>query len=101
MRVELKIEGGFAHVPGLARPLLVDADTLDDAAASILRNLCETVLSDATASGAAGATIVPDGRRYRVTIIDPRGTREIAAADPVEHPALSALIEFVQTHGRR
>ena len=101
MRVELKIEGGFAHVPGLARPLSVDADALHDAAASTLRHLCETVLSDATASRTAGARAVPDGRRYRLTIIDPRGTHEIAAADPVEPPALSALIEFVQAHGRR
>ena len=99
IRVELRIEGGFAHIPGLARPLVVDARDLHPEGAATLERLCKAV-SHVGSAGSPGATPMPDARRYRLTIAGDGATRQIEATDPVPHHALAALIEFVRAHGR-
>ena len=98
MRVQLKIDGGFAYVPGLTRPVIVDARTLDAGEAAELRRLCADAGAAAGAAALPDIATHPDARRYRITIESPDGRREFVAADPVTDPAIAALIAFVRRH---
>lgn len=98
MRVRLRIDGGFAHIPGLARPVIVDTETLDAEAAGALRRLCADIDNVAQARPETEATVAPDARRYRIEIESGEGRRELVASDPVTDPAVAALIAFVQEH---
>lgn len=101
MRVELTTDGGFAHIPGLAKPVVVDSVQLADYDAEELRRLCDAVPDIAKHRDAPQPSPIPDGRSYRLTIESGDARRELAVADPIAHPAISALIAFVQKRGRR
>lgn len=98
MRVRLKIDGGFAYVPGLTKPVIVDARTLDADDAAELRRLCAAVDAAKGAAPVPDLVTHPDARRYRITVESVEGKRELVAADPVTDPAIAALIAFVQRH---
>ena len=101
LRVTLQIDGGFAHLPGLARPIALHAAQLGDEHAAQLQRLCESACAVAQKRKASRAAPVPDGRRYRLTIELGDSRREVTAADPVDAPAIAGLIAFVEKHGRR
>jgi hypothetical protein len=101
LRVTLRIDGGFAYLPGLAGPVALDATQLGDEHAAQLQRLCESACAVAPKRKASRAAGVPDGRRYRLTVELGDSRREVTAADPVDAPAIAELIAFVETHGRR
>ena len=101
LRVTLQIDGGFAYLPGLAKPIALDAAQLGDEHAAHLQRLCESACAVAPKRKASRAAAVPDGRRYRLTVKLGDSRREVTAADPVDAPAIAELIAFVETHGRR
>lgn len=101
MRVELTVDGGFAYIPGLAGPIVVDGAQLAAIDAIELRRLCEAAL--AVTKGAADnprpSSAMPDARRYLLTV-DVDGDRHgLIASDPVSSPAIAALIAFVRQRG--
>jgi hypothetical protein len=98
MRVKLTIDGGFAHIPGLAAPIVIDSEHLSAEEAVQLQRLCDAT---APAGGKASSPAVADGRRYRLTIETGDARRDLIAADPVDDPAIANLIAFVQQRGRR
>ncbi len=99
MRIELAIDGGFAYVPGLRPPVVVDDAQLPGADAAQLRRLCAAAL--AAADAPAPPPPGPDARRYRLTIDSDGTTRELAASDPVGSPALAQLIGFLEARRAR
>ena len=101
LEVTLEIDGGFAYVPGLARPIALNAAQLGDEHAAQLQRLCESACAVAPKRKASRAAGVPDGRRYRLTVESGDSRREVTAADPVDAPAIAELIAFVEKHGRR
>ncbi len=101
LRVTLKIDGGFAYSPGLAKPIELDAAQLGGKRAAHAQRLCEAACTVPPKRRASTAAPVPDGRRYRLTIEMDGARREVTAADPVDEPAIAELIAFVEEHGRR
>ncbi len=101
MRVELRIDGGLAYFPGLARPVMLDGARLSAADQAELARLCRAALADPGPESAARAEALPDARRYRLAIDIDGETHALAAADPVAQPAVAALIDFVGAHGQR
>ena len=101
MRVELSIDGGFAYIPGVAKSIVVDAARLAPTDATHLARLCGAALAVTPRTPSAPPSTMPDARRYRLTIRTAGAPRILAAADPVDEPALEALIEFVTMHGQR
>lgn len=101
MRIELTTDGGFAAIPGLAKPILVDTANLLPELSGELNRLVDSALAEKTPHGSVKRSPVPDGRHYRITI-ERGGTRdEIEATDPMIPPALDALMKFVRANGRR
>jgi hypothetical protein len=101
LRVTLWIDGGFAYLPGLARPIALNAAQLGDEHAAQLQRLCDSACAVAPQRKASRSANVPDGRRYRLTVESGDARREVTAADPVDAPAIAELIAFVEKHGRR
>jgi hypothetical protein len=97
--VTLQIDGGFAHVPGMAQPIAVNAAHLGSERAAQMQRLCDAACAVAPKRGARGAAAIPDGRRYRLTIETGGSHREVTAADPVDEPAIAELIAFVRGLG--
>src|SRR5436190_1715775 len=101
LQVTLRIDGGFAPMPGLAQPLVLDAALLSTAERSEMRELCEAALAVTSKTRSGKGAPLPDGRHYRLTIELDGSPREITVDDPVDEPTLAVLITFVQQHGRR
>ena len=101
MRVTLQRDGGFAAVPGLQRPIIVDAGALSDV---LRRELAALVaaLPDAapdTPVHRGPPSPVRDGRAYVLQIADGGREQILRFADPVEDPRLRAVRDFVAAHG--
>ncbi len=98
IRIEIKSEGGFAYIPGLSKPAIVDSDTLSQEQVEKLQRLIEEAKFfelpgsiAATSSGAADyqtytIIIETDGRRHRVEF-----------TDLVDNPALKRLFAFLKS----
>lgn len=112
MRIELVVEGGVAHLPGLAGPFVVDTESLAADEASRLKALVESsgvLRRGAREAGAAGGRRGPgaeggaDVRSYRITFDDGSHRRTLRLRDPLA-PGLAPLVEFLrrkQREGRR
>jgi hypothetical protein len=100
MRIELRIDGGLAHFPGLAKPLVVDSKQLaeDDKAQAI--NLCHAALDARSHAADPPSAPAPaptaDARRYRLKIELDGSTHELATTDPISNPAIAQLIAFLE-----
>jgi hypothetical protein len=101
MRVELVMDGGFAAIPGLAKPVLVEATDLSPERGAELKRLVEAALAEKPPRGRAKVAPVPDGRRYRITIRGDGAAHQIEAADPMVPPAFEALMAFARANGHR
>jgi hypothetical protein len=99
--VTLKIDGGLAYSPGLAKSIELDAAQLGAKRAAHANQLCEAACTVPQKRRAGTAAPVPDGRRYRLTIEMDGARRVVTASDPVDEPAIAELIAFVVEHGRR
>lgn len=101
MRVELTIGGGFAYIPGLAKPIVLDGTHLDGSGLVELRRLCDAVLAAPNRGAEPPSATLPDARRYRLILEIDGEMHEISAADPIGQPAFSELVDFVRAHGGR
>ena len=99
VRVELTIDGGFAYIPGLAGPIVLDGAQLAAADAGELGRLCRAALAVTKRASAKQRAAMPDARRYQLTIALDDKKHELVAADPISPPAVAALIAFVRQHG--
>jgi len=102
MRVTLKSEGGIAHFPGLAKPLVLDSDALPPEAAAALRELVETSgvfqLPSVVGTPASGAA---DMRTHTLTVEDGDRRHRVSVAETAMPASFRALIQFVRAHGTR
>jgi len=101
MRIEFTTQGGIAHFPGLARPVVIDTDTLTEAEASELARLLEAARFFERPAGAVpprrGAA---DCRQYTITAEGADRLHTVNVFEPVEDPALQPLLRFLQTKAR-
>lgn len=102
IRIELTIDGGFAYVPGLAKPIVVESAQLDAADAQELQRLCEALpAAAAQPKQSTRSSAMPDARAYTLTIETPGTRLQINAADPVENRHVAKLIAFVRKRGHQ
>lgn len=100
MRVEVNIDGGFAAIPGLSKPITVDSADLSSDQRKELEGLVDAAFAEKARSGTTKKVTVPDGRHYRITV-QRGGSRDgVEADDPVTPPAFAALLDFVKANGR-
>ncbi|MFP5390443.1 MAG: protealysin inhibitor emfourin [Gammaproteobacteria bacterium] len=101
MHIELVTEGGFAAIPGLARPLVIDDSSTLDGHASELEALVDAALAEQKSVAPALTPNLPDARQYHL-VIERGGQRyNLCATDSVVPPAFKALMRFVRQHAVR
>lgn len=101
MRVALVTEGGFAALPGLARPVVVSGQAVAPAECDELHRLVQAVLDEHGGHAAATPSSCADGRTYRMQIDHDGGQDLLVAGDPAVPPAFGALMQFIRQHGTR
>lgn len=96
-RVQIQIEGGIAHFPGLSQPSSIDVSALS----SIDQARFEQLVAEARffeqpkiPSGARGA----DLRQYTITIASGSHKNTVRICDPISDPKLESLVRFLLEH---
>jgi len=90
----MRIEGGLAHFPGLAKD---QAISFDDLAALERQEI--TSLADQTnffGCVASNDTARPDARTYTVGLTIDGRSRELRLAEPIQDPAMAKLVSVVR-----
>jgi len=97
VRIRLSAEGGFAYLPGLRKPIVVDLDALPAAEAAGLRALLEKAdffaLPARVGKQAAGAA---DMREYTIEVENGEKHHTVTVSETQASPALLALIDRLQ-----
>ncbi len=90
----VRIEGGLAHVPGLAKEQAVSFDDLATPQRQELASLAEQ--ADFFGCVAANGTARPDARTYTIGLTIDGRSREIRVAEPIRDPAMAKLVSVVR-----
>ncbi|MCC8395898.1 hypothetical protein LJ656_25255 [Paraburkholderia sp. MMS20-SJTR3] len=101
MQAELFIDGGVGFFPGLARPIVLDENTLSAPEREELAQLVSAARGAPAGTTAAARKAVPDGRAYRIRLTAGDATTEFSCADPSVPPSFAALMSFIKAHGSR
>lgn len=101
MRIELLTEGGFAAIPGLARPTVLDASQAEPAMRDELTALVEAALAEQRNTVACTPSNFRDARRYQITIERDQARDVLVAADGALPPAFNKLLHYLRQHGQR
>ena len=96
MRIDFRIDGGFAAFPGLARPVTIDCDTLPPAQAAQLHDLLQR--ANFFSLPATSPPNLPDARRYTIVVDDGQQCRTVTVAEPIENRPMRDLIEELRSH---
>ena len=90
----VRIEGGLAHFPGLAKEQTVSFDDLATAERQEIASLADQ--ADFFGCTPAKETAGPDGRTYTVGLTIAGRSRELRIAEPIRDPALAKLVSAVR-----
>ena len=99
MRIEVVTEGGFAALPGLQKPLVLDCADLPAEVAAQCGDLVHELAAAPHVTAAPAA--LRDGRRYTIRVETDGQTLSLATSDTAMSPAFRALLELARTHGKR
>lgn len=101
MHIELVTEGGFAAIPGLNRPQVLDGAAAVPAVRDEVGALVQAALAEQRHSIARAPSNYPDARRYQITV-EQDGKREVlVACDAALPPAFDKLLQYLRQHGQR
>jgi hypothetical protein len=95
----VRIEGGLAHFPALAKEQTISFDDLGPPERQELTSLAN--LADFFGCTPANDTARPDARTYTVGLTIDGRSREIRVAEPIRDPALAKLVSVVRRLSRQ
>lgn len=90
----VRIEGGLAHFPGLAKEQTVSFNDLGLPEREELTSLADK--ADFFGCTPANETARPDARTYTVGLTIDGRSRDIRVAEPIRDPALAKLVSVVR-----
>ena len=101
MNITFQMSGGFAYIPGLSRPVIIDTAQIDPQVANQLEFLVresrffdQPARVDTTAKGAA------DYRTYTITLQDGPRIHTVQLTDPITDANLERLVSRLQIMAR-
>jgi hypothetical protein len=101
MKINFKMSGGFAHLPALSKPFLVDTEKVDPQLAQQLESLVQgahffeqPAQVNTTRRGAA------DYQTYTISIEDSARSHTIQLTDPIQDPNLQQLVAQLRQMSR-
>lgn len=98
-QIEFSTEGGLGSFPGLARPIVIDTDSLEKDEAAKLKKLIEAAgffdLPAVLGSPAKGSA----DYQYSIVVVDDGVRRHsVRILDSAETPPLQALLQVIRAH---
>jgi hypothetical protein len=99
MRIDFRVDGGFAALPGLSAPVSIECAALPPAREAELRDLVQRA-SFFTRPEAQAAPPMPDARRFTITVDDGPRCRTMTVHEPISDPALRDLVDEVRAQAR-
>ena len=96
MKIEFRMDGGFAVFPGLARPFTIAVDDLPQAEASRLREAIASCRFFERPEPNAASGAAPDMRRYEITVDDGKRSRTLSIPESDGDPDLRSLIALLE-----
>jgi hypothetical protein len=97
LRIEFKMEGGFAHFPGLSKPVRIDADQLSREESAQLEQLVQKArFFDLPGKVNVARKGAADYYQYTITIQMGKQSHTIKLVDPVEDTNLNELLLFLK-----
>ena len=101
MRLKFETEGGFASLPGLRTPVEIDTSELqEEEAADLELRVEEARFFERTEGPGAPPSGAADLRLHTVTVEEGTRSRTLRVYEPVEDPALRALIDALDARSR-
>jgi len=94
----MRIEGGLAHFPGLAKEQTVSFDDLATPERQELASLADQ--ADFFGCTPTTDSARPDARTYTVGLTIAGRSREIRVAEPIRDPAMARLVSVVRRLSR-
>jgi hypothetical protein len=91
MRIDFRMEGGFAALPGLAAPVTIECDALPPVQQARLRDLLHRA-DFFTRPADNVPNPVPDARSYTIEVDDGANCRSVTVHEPIRDPALRDLV---------
>jgi hypothetical protein len=95
MRIDFRMEGGFAALPGLATPLTIECDSLPPHKQAKWRALLQRANFFARPEDEKSAPR-PDARTYTILVDDGANCRSITVHEPIGDPGLRRLVEALR-----
>jgi len=97
LRIEFKTEGGFAHFPGVSKPVVIETDQLSQEVSAKLEQLVHKArFFDQPGKVNAPRKGAADYYQYTITIQMGKQSHTIKLVDPVEDTNLNELINFLR-----
>ena len=101
MRIQFHSEGGFAHFPGLSRPVTVDTAAMSPQESAELEELVRAArLFTRPARVGSPGPGAADYRTYTISVEEAGQSHTIQVIEPVEDPSLQALIDRLRARQR-
>jgi 2-methylcitrate dehydratase PrpD len=100
MRIQFRVDGGFAALPGFNAPVSIECDTLPPAREAQLRDLVQRADFFTRPEAQAGAPM-PDARSFTITVDDGPRCRTMTVHEPIGDPALRDLVAEVRGEARK
>jgi hypothetical protein len=101
MQVQLQMEGGFAYLPGLNKPITIGSETLSTQEIDKLKQLLDAAhFFDQPSVIGAPRPGAADYRRYTITVNDGSRHHTVQMTDPIQDPNLQALLTYLKTWKR-
>jgi hypothetical protein len=95
----VRIEGGFAHFPGLAQEQTISFSDLGVLERQELTSLADQ--ADFFECAATNGSSMPDARTYTVGLTIDGRSREVRVAEPIRDPAMAKLVSAVRRLSKR
>lgn len=96
--ITLQRSGGFAAIPGLSKPIVVDTDRLSESAAAALESKVWELAESAVPKVIPPPNGAADYRSLRLRVESADLTRTWEFTDAVRDRVLSALIELMERY---
>ena len=95
VKIELSIDGGFARLPGLARPVTIDSAALAPAHGAKLARLVARARFFDAPPPASPPSPARDARCYTIAIDDGGRRRSVTLREPIADAGLRDLVDEI------
>ena len=101
MKITFEMNGGFAHIPALSGPVIIDTAQIDPQVATQLESLVrESRFFDQPAHADTVAKGAADYRTYTITVEDGPRVHTSQFTDPIMDANLERLVSRLQVMAR-